>query len=67
MLNYKVFNRRLRHVALVFFRFTFAENNSVAKELQRRFNDNFMCMVMLKIFVHHHEKDICYTLDDEAE
>ena len=67
MLNYKVFNRRLRHVALVFFRFTFAENKSAAKELQRRFNDNVMGMVMLKIFVHHHEKDICYTLDDEAE
>ena len=67
MLNYKVFNRRLHHVALVFFRFTFAENKSAAKELQRQFNDNFMGMVMLKIFVHHHEKDICYTLDDEAE
>ena len=66
MLNYKVFNRRLRHVALVFFRFTFAENKSAAKELQRQFND-VMGMVMLKIFVHHHEKDICYTLDDEAE
>ena len=39
----------------------------MAKELQRWFNDNFMGMVMLKIFVHHHEKDICYTLDDEVE
>ena len=39
----------------------------MAKELKRRFDDNIMVMVMSKIFLFHHDKDICYSLDKEAE
>ena len=39
----------------------------MAKELKRWFDDNFMGMVMSKIFLFHHDKDICYSLHDEVE
>ena len=32
-----------------------------------KYDDNIMGQVMSHIFTHHHEKETCYTLDEEAE
>ena len=32
-----------------------------------KYDDNVMGQVMSQIFGHHHEKETCYTLNEEAE
>ena len=50
-----------------FVRFSCAENKASARELIDKYDTNIMGQVMSHIFGHHHDKDTCYTLDEEAE
>lgn len=52
---------------VVNFRFTCAENKAAARELQRKYDDNIVGMVLSKIFAFHQDKDICYVLDEQAD
>ena len=49
------------------FRFSCAENKASARELMNKYDHNIMGQVMSHIFTHHHEQEICYTLNEEAE
>ena len=49
------------------YRYSCSENRKAYKEMCRKYDDNIIGQVMEAILEHHKEKDILYTLNDEAE
>ena len=48
-------------------RYSCSENRKAYKEMCRKYDDNIIGQVMESILEHHKDKDILYTLNEEAE
>ena len=47
-------------------RHSYSQNQQAALQMRQKYNEDLMGKVCLKIFHHHHDKDITYKLDAEA-
>ena len=51
----------------IIYRYSCSENRKAYKEMCRKYDDNIIGQVMEAILEHHKDKDILYTLNEEAE